>query len=141
MNTAERGKRFEHSGKKTTGKREKMEKRLDHLLIRFIASALIFLLVFVGGRLIPGRAADVFGAVQQMICADLDLSASVEAIGSAVQAGESLPTALRDWCVDTFLPTSLSSEDGGTEQYLVDGTAYRAHLLAPSQNMLELKQR
>ena len=76
-----------------------------------------------------------------MICADLDLSGSVEAIGSAVQAGESLPTALRDWCVDTFLPTSLSSEDGGTEQYLVDGTAYRAHLLAPSQKILVLKRR
>lgn len=141
MNTVEREKRFERSRKEKAGKREKLEKRLDHLLIRFIASALIFLLVFVGGRLIPERAADVFGAVRQMICADLDLSGSVEAVGSAVQSGESIPAALRDWCVDTFLPASLRTEDGGIEQYLTNGTAYRAHLLAPSQKLLVLKRR
>lgn len=86
---------------------KKGEQKLNRLLLQLIASAAIFLLVFVGGGLIPEQVFDVFGSVRQVISGDQSLLNSVEALGEAVSAGESWPQAVREWCVDTFLPTEV----------------------------------
>lgn len=93
--------------KRTTQEPKKGERKLNRLLTQLIASAAIFLLVFVGGGLIPEQVFDVFGSVRQVISGDQSLVKSVQALGEAVSAGEDWPQAVRDWCVDTFLPTGV----------------------------------
>ena len=120
-------------------RQEKRGKRLNQLLIRLIVSSVLFLAVFVGGRLVPKRAADVFGAVRQMITTDLDLRASVETIGNSVRAGESIPAALRTWCVDTFLPVSADHLKTAARERLSASDVYHAHMLSPQTDVLPLK--
>lgn len=140
---AEHNKRQEKRGrgKPAETQRKKAESRLNRLLLRLIASAVIFLLVFVGGRLIPERAVDVFGVVRQTVSTDLNLSASVETIGNSIRAGESIPAALREWCVDTFLPVSVNERaENQVQEELSAGKAYHSHLIAPRIDVPALKR-
>ena len=128
-------------GKLSEMQRKKVESRLNHLLLRLIVSAAIFLLVFVGGRLIPKRAVDVFGAVRQTVSTDLNLSASVESIGNSIRAGESIPAALREWCVDTFLTVAVDERaENQLQEQLSAGAAYHSHLIAPRIDVPALKK-
>lgn len=108
---------------------KKGERKLNRLLTQLIASAAIFLLVFVGGGLVPEHVFDVFGSVRQVISGDQSLVKSVEALGEAVSAGENWPKAVRDWCVDTFLPTGIEEptpEDSAA--WLDAATRFHLHL-------------
>ncbi len=112
--TGQKGKRLGTGGKKrAAGKQAKarLERRANRLLRQLIVSAAIFLVVFVGGGLIPEQVYDVSAAVRQAITADNTLLESVEALGSAVSEGESWSEAMREWCIDTFLPASLRGEE------------------------------
>ena len=127
--------------KRAETQRKKTEKRLNRLLLRLIASAAIFLLVFVGGNLLPERVVDVFGGVRQVVSADLDLSASVESIGNSIRAGESIPAVLREWCVDTFLPVSMNERTKNQlQEQLSVSAAYHSHLIAPQVDIITLKR-
>ncbi len=108
----------------------KGERRLNRLLLQLIASAAIFLLVFVGGGLIPDQVFDVFGSVRQVISGDQPLLQSVEALGQAISEGESWSQAMREWCMETFLPGSgEQAEDTESPAQLSQATEYHRHLL------------
>ena len=129
--TINRDSRSAAAGKKRTNQTtKKRERKLNRLLVQLIASAAIFLLVFVGGGLIPEQVFDVFGSVRQVVSGDDSLLQSVEALGQAVSEGENWPQAVRQWCVDTFLPTSTeerAEEDNGVS--LETSAQYHRHLL------------
>lgn len=109
---------------------KKGERKLNRLLIQLIASAAIFLLVFVGGGLIPEQIFDVFGSVRQVISGDQSLVKSVEALGEAVSAGEDWPQAVREWCVDTFLPTGVEESNGEESAAWLEAAAqFHSHLI------------
>lgn len=121
-------------------RQEKRVKRLNQLLIRLIVSAILFLAVFVGGHMIPDQVADVFGTARQMITADLNLRTSVETIGNSIRAGESIPAALREWCVDTFLPLSTDDmEKSQLQERLSISAVYHAHLISPQLDARSLR--
>lgn len=92
-------------------RRQRGERRINRLLMQFIVSAVLFLAVFVGGGLIPDRVCDVFGEVQQAITRESDLLESVQTLGSAVSEGEGVSHALKQWCVDTFLPARIKDTE------------------------------
>ena len=109
---------------------QQVEVRLNRLFVRVIASALLFLLVFVGGNLIPERACDVYGEVQEIITGGSILPDTVQMLGQALTEGDGLGEALRDWCVDTFLPSSeLTVSESGIEERLNNSGQFSAHLL------------
>lgn len=109
---------------------KKGERKLNRLLAQLIASAAIFLLVFVGGGLIPEQVFDVFGSVRQVVSGDQSLVKSVEALGEAVSAGENWPQAVRDWCVDTFLPTQVEQPSVAESAAWLDTAAqFHSHLV------------
>lgn len=111
-------------------KQEHMEKKVNRLFLQLIASALLFLLVFVGGRLIPDRFCDVFAEVGQTIRAESMLLDSVQALGDAVAEGESLGSALKAWCVETFLPAREGSTvQASLDQHLDMSAQFHRHLL------------
>ena len=104
----QRGKRVQ--GKRPAAQKKpqgNVEKKVNRLLVQFIASAMLFLLVFVGGGLIPERMFDVFGEVNRAISGESELLESVQTLGDTVSEGESWADALKDWCVDTFLPAQV----------------------------------
>lgn len=106
------------------------EVKLNRLLMRLIVSALLFLLVFFGGNLIPERICDVFGTVRNVIGAESVLPETVQTLGEAVTKGESFGTALRDWCVDTFLPVSEpEATEYILENHMENAGQFSAHLL------------
>lgn len=116
--------------KRATKEPKKGERRLNRLLAQLIASAAIFLLVFVGGGLIPEQVFDVLGSVRQVISGDQSLVKSVQALGEAVSAGEDWPQAVRDWCVDTFLPTGVKEPTGEESAAWLEAAAqFHSHLL------------
>lgn len=118
------------TSKRTTKEPKKGERKLNRLLTQLIASAAIFLLVFVGGGLIPEQVFDVFGSVRQVISGDQSLVKSVQALGEAVSAGEDWPQAVRDWCVDTFLPTGVEEPTGEESAAWLEAAAqFHSHLL------------
>lgn len=97
------------SEKPKNGQRCKNNGRVDKLnnvFLRLIVSACLFLLVFLGGRLIPEQVYDVFGAVQGIISGDSILPDTVQSLGKSLTEGDSLGSVLRDWCAETFLPSS-----------------------------------
>lgn len=107
-----RGKRVQTAGQSRAKKPQgRAERRINRLMLQLIVSAAVFLLVFVGGGLIPDQVCDVFAAVHQVISGDNSLLESVETLGSAVGEGEDWRTAVRDWCVDTFLPGPLREKE------------------------------
>ncbi len=134
-----RDRRTGTSGPKRVAKdTKKGEQKLNRLLIQLIASAAIFLLVFVGGGLIPEQVFDVFGSVRQVISGDQSLVKSVEALGEAVSTGESWPQAVRDWCVDTFLPTGI--KEPATEEsaaWLETSAQFHSNLLPQTTSAVE----
>ena len=65
-----------------------------------------FLLVFVGGGLIPDHIFDVMGTVRQTINGESNLLEAVEALGNSISSGENWKSALKEWCVDAFWPVS-----------------------------------
>ena len=102
------------------------ERRVNRLLRQLIAAALIFLLVFVGGGIIPARLVDVRAGVHDVISGDSRLLDTVAALGSAVAEGESVPRALVDWCQAVFAPADGAQS---SERYLQTAQTYHAHLL------------
>lgn len=109
--TGKRDRLAKAAGKRrTAGEKRRGVRRLNHLLVQLIASAAIFLLVFVGGGLIPDQVFDVFGAVRQVVSGDESLLQSVEALGQAISQGEGWPGAVREWCIDTFLPAAAEAD-------------------------------
>lgn len=127
----------------TTAKRaskgpKKGEQKLNRLLIQLIASAAIFLLVFVGGGLIPEQVFDVLGSVRQVISGDQSLLNSVEALGEAVSTGESWPQAVREWCVDTFLPTEVKESTAEDSAAWLEASAqFHSNLLPQTTSAME----
>lgn len=118
------------SHRNTTKGQKKGAHRLNRVFIQLIASAAIFLLVFVGGGLIPKQAFDVFGSVRQVITGDQSLVKSVQALGQAVSDEEDWPKAVREWCVDTFLPTGVAQNgDQDTGQLLDAASQYHSRML------------
>ena len=109
----QQGKRAQPGRKQIAAPRreKKGERRINRLLTQLIVSAVLFLAVFVGGRLIPDRLCDVFGEVRQVITSESHFLDSVQTLGSAVSEGESVGSALKQWCVDTFLPTGLEKTE------------------------------
>lgn len=129
--TLHRGKRVQTArqsrNRKTQGK---AERSINRLLIQLIVSAAVFLIVFVGGGLIPNQVLDVFGSVHQMISGDNSLLESVQTLGSAVAEGDDWAGALREWCVDTFLPASIREEpEEASYDYLAVSAQFHSHLL------------
>lgn len=109
---------------------KRWERSLSRLLAQLIASAALFLVIFVGGGLIPEQFCDVMGTVRQVLSADDSLLHSIETLGQAVQQGENWPAALRDWCVETFLPQSLeASSEESAQMQLEQASAFHRHLL------------
>lgn len=104
--------------------------KLNRLFAQLIVSACLFLAVFVGGRLIPERVYDVFEAVREVIGGESILPDTVQTLGNALSEGDSIGAALRDWCVDTFLPTSeLTSTEFSLEGWLEESEQFSEHLL------------
>ncbi len=97
------------------------EAKLNRLFRQVIASALLFLLVFAGGGLIPSDVVDVFGAVGETIRGESSLFHAVEALGDAVKRGEDWHSAL----TEVFLPMEESSD---RSVYWEVGESYRKHL-------------
>lgn len=110
-------------------RRQKGERRTNRLLVQFIVSAVLFLVVFVGGGLIPDRVCDVFGEVQQAITSESGLLESVQTLGSAVSEGEGVSHALKQWCVDTFLPARLTGPIQPLSERLEISAQYVRHLM------------
>lgn len=102
------------------------ERRVNRLLRQLIAAALIFLLVFVGGGIIPARLVDVQAEVHNVISGDDHLLDSVAALGTAVAEGESVFGALSDWCQAVFAPADRTQS---SESYLSAAQTYHVHLL------------
>ena len=131
---AQQGKRIQ-KGRQRASTPEKLRKRgevrVNRLLMQLIMSAVLFLAVFVGGRLIPDRLCDVFAEVQQVITSESHFLESVQTLGSAVSEGESVGGALKQWCVDTFLPTSLEENEPGQplSERLDISAQYVSHLM------------
>lgn len=107
---------------------QKLERKLTVVFRQVIASALIFLLIYVGGGFIPERVFHLFSTVNQMITSDDPILTSTEAMGQAVEEGKSWQTAVQDWCVETFLPQSVSQADT-VEHYLESSAMYHANLI------------
>ena len=107
-------------GQKNT-QQSKDEAKLNRLFRQVIASALLFLLVFAGGGLIPADVVDVFGAVGETIRGESTLLHAVEALGDAVKQGEDWHSAL----AEVFLPMEESSD---RSVYWEVGESYRKHL-------------
>lgn len=130
--TINQDRRTAAAAKKRTnrGTAGKGERRLNRLLLQLIASAAIFLLVFVGGGLIPDQVFDVFSSVRQVISGDQPLLQSVETLGQAISEGENWTQAVREWCVETFLPGS-GEQAGELENpaLLNQAAEYHRHLL------------
>ncbi len=106
-----------------------MEK-LNRLLVRLIISACLFLAVFVGGRLIPERVCDVFSSVRAVISGESILPDTVQTLGEALSDGDDLGSALRNWCVDTFLPTTeVTVQERSLGERLEDSQPFSEHLL------------
>lgn len=95
--------------------------KLNRLLKQVIASALLFLLVFAGGGLIPADVVDVFGVVGETIEGDSDLLQAVEAMGKALRDGEDWQNAF----VEVFFPV----EEQDRSIYWTVGNSYRRYLL------------
>lgn len=107
---------------------QKLERRLQVLFRQVIASALIFLLIYVGGGFIPEQVFHLFSSVNQIISSDDPLLTSTEAMGQAVEEGKSWQTAVQDWCVETFLPQT-GTDHSSVEDYLIHCGEYHANLI------------
>lgn len=106
----------------------KLERKLDIVFRQVIASALIFLLIYVGGGFIPEQAFHLFSTVNQMISTDDPILTSTETMGQAVEDGKSWQSAVQAWCVETFLPQS-EIKFTSVNDYLVSSELYHANLI------------
>ncbi len=105
-----------------------LEHRLTVLFRQVIASALIFLLIYVGGGLLPEGMVHLFSSVHQLISSNEPLLTSTEAMGQAVGEGIPWQTAVQDWCVETFLPQHRP-DTRTIESYLDHSAEYHANLI------------
>lgn len=97
---------------------------LNRLLVQLIASAALFLLIFVGGGLIPSDTLDVFGLVGDTLRGESRLLVAVESFGSAVKDGEEWQSAF----AELFLPVE---EESVSSAYWEVAESYRT-LLHPN---------
>ncbi|MBR1781836.1 MAG: hypothetical protein IJ751_10605 [Oscillospiraceae bacterium] len=104
----------------------KLEKRLNRLFWQTVLSVLLFLVVFVGGGMLRGEG--VYDTVQSWITRQDDLAQAVETLGRSVSEGEQWSQAIKDWCVDTFLPAQGTQDTAevDTETLLEQGTVYQS---------------
>ena len=124
---------YHHTSKRSTTKErgtdiQKLERKLDVIFRQVIASALIFLLIYVGGGFIPEQVFHLFSTVNQMISTDDPILTSTEAMGQAVEEGKSWQTAVQAWCVETFLPQD-EADFGSVSEYLDSSGSYHANLI------------
>lgn len=124
---------YYHASKHSTPKErgadiQKLEHKLDIVFRQVIASALIFLLIYVGGGFIPQQVFHLFSTVNQMITTDDPILTSTEAMGQAVEEGKSWQSAVQAWCVETFLPQN-GSDFTSVNDYLSSSGSYHANLI------------
>lgn len=106
-----------------------LERKLNVLFRQVIASALIFLLVYVGGGFLPEQVFHLFSTVNQMISSDDPLLTSTEAMGQAVEDGMSWQDAVQAWCAETFLPQKKEVDAAAVQSYLERCGEYHANLI------------
>ena len=94
---------------------QKRERKPNWLLTQLIASAAIFLLVFVGGGLVPEHVFDVLRLVRQVFPETSPRAKSVEALGEAVSAGRTGPKrcGLGVWTPFAHRHRGADPEDSG----------------------------
>ena len=97
--------------------------------MRFLCSALLFLLVFVGGQLIPGHMMDVVNEVGVHIRKDGGLTDSVFSLGERLVSGENFTQAVKVWCEETFLGEEHTVEAVSAQDKLTLSEPFRTHLL------------
>lgn len=91
-------------GKRERSEQDRARRRERRMAAQLAASLLLFFVVFAGRDAMAGpleRAAEVMASTT-------DFQAAFADLGKSLAEGESLPTAVGDWCVEVFAPAAVT---------------------------------
>ncbi len=137
-------------GKRERSEQDRARRRERRMAAQLAASLLLFFVVFAG----RDAMAEPLERAAEVMASTTDFQAAFADLGKSLAEGESLPTAVGDWCVEVFAPAAvtvayarpwehaptyereaafLSQWDGGRESFAVHLLGIETEAMAPAE--------